>query len=331
MEKCIFSVIMPCYNSAAYVDTAIESIITQTYPHWELVIVNDGSKDNTLDIINGYAATDNRIKVVSKENGGYATAVNHGLDHITGDYFLFLGSDDRLGLDLFEKLYEQIELQNEYPDMVAFRTRKVVNGVIGELDHYTNFNKVSFHHCSFKEFVEKDIVNSSIFSNRDTSRCYKRELLGETRYFGKSGMDSDGIFSMLLCHKAHTFLNVPVDGYFWTLRSDSVSAKPSLAKQLDRISNWHAFYDILERDYKEEITPTEKEYLSIWSHHVVELSSNRKTASEFRKLIKAESKRIQSLAKSINGRTSKSIGITAKAPVLFSLACTAYRKIKSGT
>ncbi len=328
MRKCVFSVIMPCYNSEAYVSNAIESIVNQTYPEWELVAVNDGSTDNTLNILNQYAEKDERIKVFSKENGGYATAVNFGLDRISGDYFLFLGSDDRLGTDLFEKLFEQIEKLSKFPDMIAFRTRLVKDGTVGDVEKYTRFDSVKLNECTIKEFIENDPVNSAIFSMRDTSRCYKKELLGEIRYFGKSGMDADGIFSMLICHKANSFLNVPIDGYYWTLRSDSVSASPSLAKQLDRISNWHGFFAIISERYSNEITETEKDYLCSSSHFIVELSLNPKTAKAYRKFIKNEAKFNVETARRFNVKSHRLLPLVAKFPVLCSRIFTLCDSIK---
>ena len=319
MKKCVFSVIMPCYNSEAYVSNAIDSIVNQTYPEWELIVVNDGSTDNTLNILNQYAEKDERIKVFSKENGGYATAVNYGLDRISGDYFLFLGSDDRLKGDLFQKIFEQIDKLNKSPDMIAFRTRLVIDGVIGKIEKYTNFDSIAFNECNIKDFIENDPVNSAIFSIRDTSRFYKRELLGDTRYFGKTGMDADGIFSMLICHKAHSFLNVPVDGYFWTLRSDSVSATSSLKKQIDRINNWHNFFEILSESYGDEITKTEKQYLSTSSSFIVELSLSPKVAVRQRSFIKREAKFNKKIARKFNVNTHRFLTFVSIAPVLFSM------------
>ena len=322
MNRLCFSVIMPCYNSERYVSDSINSVINQTYTNWELILVNDGSTDNTLDLINEYAANDERIKVFSKENGGYATAVNFGLDNISGDYFLFLGSDDRLGEDLFERLFEQIELLEKFPDMIAFRTRYVFNGSVGGLDKYTNFDSVAFNECKIKEFIEKDPVNSDIFSIRDTSRCYKRELLGDTRYFGKTGMDADGIFSMLICHKANSFLNVPVDGYFWTLRSDSVSATPSLKKHLDRIANWHAFFEFIAENYEDEITETEKKYLSGSSSFIVELALLPKLAIKYRKYIKSEAKFSKEMALKFKVKPHRFLAFVSTAPIIFSVIYT---------
>jgi len=329
MKKIRFSIIMPCYNSAEYVEKAIKSVINQTYPYWELVAINDGSKDNTLDILNRYAANDVRIKVFSKENGGYATAVNYGLDKITGDYFLFLGSDDYLDVRLFEKLSDYINEYTFTPDMVAFRTRLVdKNAAVGIIEKYTRFDKPLYSNCSLKEFVENNPTYAAIFSIRDTSRCYKTELLGETRYFGETGIDSDGIFSMLLCHKAKSFLNIPVDGYYWYVRNDSVSSSISLKKHIDRISNWHSFFEIIYDLYEKEITSTEKEYLVFLSHFIVELAMKPKLAIKYRRFIRNEAKFAIKVAEKFDVILLKYIHIVAKCPVVFSLIYSTYSRMR---
>lgn len=328
MEKCVFSVIMPCFNSEEYVSIAIESIITQTYPHWELIIVNDGSTDSTLSIINKYASSEKRIKVFSKANGGYATAINYGLDKISGDYFLFLGSDDYLNSRLFEKLAESFDQYKILPDMCAFRTRIVREGnIVSGLDTYTLFDEPLLSRCSFKDFTEQNPKYSSIFSIRDTSRCYKTTLLNNTRYFGKTGIDADGIFSMLICHKASSFMNIPIDGYYWYIRSGSVSSSVSLEKHLDRISNWHSFFEILSDRYPTEITSTEKQYLLSLSHFIVELSSTPKNAIKYRKRIKEEAAFCICTAGNANAPLLRWINIVSKAPLAFALLFSCRTKL----
>lgn len=255
-----FSVIMPCYNSAAYVREAILSVINQQYSNWELIVVNDGSTDNTLDILYEFAKQDNRIQIHSKENGGYVSAVNFGLTKFTGDYFLFMGSDDSLSIDLF---YDICNNMRDLPDCIAFRTiKKRNNSMIGR-DNFTCFDTVVYEkNISFAEFCEKYPKHSEIFSTRDTSKCFKRKLLGNKHFLGRYGIDADGIFSMMLCQDAHSFLAVPTDGYFWTLRDDSLSSrKSSLLRECDRVENWITFYNFLKDIPINQITRSEKEYL----------------------------------------------------------------------
>lgn len=92
MEK--ISLIIPCYNSEKTVERTINSILTQDYTNLEIICVNDGSKDNTLDILNNLANSDTRVKVINKENGGVSTARNLGLNYATGELIEFMDADD---------------------------------------------------------------------------------------------------------------------------------------------------------------------------------------------------------------------------------------------
>lgn len=258
-QNVTFSVIMPCYNSQNYVRGALQSIVEQTYPHWELIAVNDGSTDDTLSILNDYAAADSRIKVFSKPNGGYISAVNLGLEKITGDYFLLIGSDDTFGKDLFQSLAQV----SGNPAVIAFRSVIVQDGVVQGVERITNFSeRVCEFSTSLAVFSANHPGTSDILFTRDTSKCYKRSLLGDLRYFGRYGYDADGIFSMLLCHNATSFAAIPVDGYYWTLRGDSLSGRKSSYRQdCDRVENWTRFYEILLDLDTAQIATKEKEYL----------------------------------------------------------------------
>jgi glycosyltransferase involved in cell wall biosynthesis len=98
----VVSVVIPSYNHASFIGQAIDSVIAQTYEDWELCVVDDGSKDNSLDIIYGYK--DPRIKVISQENKGAHAAINKGISHSNGEYISILNSDDVYRQDRFEKL-----------------------------------------------------------------------------------------------------------------------------------------------------------------------------------------------------------------------------------
>ena len=92
----IISVIVPVYNVAKFLQYSLESLKNQTYPYWEAILVNDGSTDNSLEILQKYAAEDSRFKVIDKPNGGVASARNTGLNVASGDYIAFLDPDDML-------------------------------------------------------------------------------------------------------------------------------------------------------------------------------------------------------------------------------------------
>lgn len=103
------SIITPCYNAATYIQTTIKSIQQQTLTDWELLIIDDGSTDNSADIVRQAAQTDNRIKLIQKANGGTASARKLGLEHAQGEYIQFLDADDLIDAD---KLLRQTQLMD---------------------------------------------------------------------------------------------------------------------------------------------------------------------------------------------------------------------------
>lgn len=96
MDAPIFSIIVPCYNQGQYLASSIGSVCSQGFESWELIVINDGSSDNTAEIITKFSANDNRIKGINQENKGLSGARNSGLEFANGEYLLFLDSDDWL-------------------------------------------------------------------------------------------------------------------------------------------------------------------------------------------------------------------------------------------
>lgn len=123
MNDILFSIIMPVYNRESCVHLAIESILKQSYDSFELILVDDGSIDNTGVVCRNYSLKDKRIKYYKKENGGVSTARNYGLKHINGDYILFLDSDDSLSFNCLSILKSKICTLETIPQLVVFGTQ----------------------------------------------------------------------------------------------------------------------------------------------------------------------------------------------------------------
>lgn len=102
-NKCI-SIIIPVYNCEKYISRCLRSIINQTYKNLQIIVVNDGSTDNTLNICEDIARNDSRIEIYSKENGGVSSARNLGLKKVKGDYISFVDADDFLEVNMFSKM-----------------------------------------------------------------------------------------------------------------------------------------------------------------------------------------------------------------------------------
>ena len=110
--KIKFSIVVPVYQVEKYVDECIQSVLAQTYSNWELILVDDGTKDRSGEICDCYAAQDGRIHVYHKENGGQLQTRLYGIARATGDYYVFLDSDDTLKYYALQTINENLQKYN---------------------------------------------------------------------------------------------------------------------------------------------------------------------------------------------------------------------------
>jgi len=106
MQSPLLSIVVPFYNAQDFISRCIESVVQQTFTSWELILVNDGSKDNGLEIAESYAKTDARVKVITQENAGPSAARNHGIDLAVGTYITFIDADDYVDKDYLQELVQ---------------------------------------------------------------------------------------------------------------------------------------------------------------------------------------------------------------------------------
>lgn len=128
-----FSIIVPCYNVARYINTCVDSVIKQTYTNWELILVDDESTDDTLGLLRDFSNMDSRIKVVTKSHGGLPQTRNHGMQHMTGNYLMLLDGDDYFALDhlendamLIQKSHCDMLIHNQHTTFSEDNSRKVI-------------------------------------------------------------------------------------------------------------------------------------------------------------------------------------------------------------
>jgi glycosyltransferase involved in cell wall biosynthesis len=159
-----FSIIMPCYNLEQIVARTIENVLKQKYHNFELIIIDDGSTDNTLKIIKGYEKKDNRIKVYSKKNGGVSSARNFGIKKVSGEFIMFLDGDDLIKYDLLQNANGV--LIKTKADMFSFgyiKTNEKVNRVIKRYSSPKCNNKV-FTGMEFQELYFSRKIDQTMCS-----------------------------------------------------------------------------------------------------------------------------------------------------------------------
>ena len=175
-RKALISVIVPVYNVEAFLPRCVDSILAQTYENLEIILVDDGSPDGCGTICDGYAAKDNRVKVIHKENGGLSSARNTGLESAAGEYITFVDSDDWIEPDAYAHL---LEVMDRYQVKLVCGGNFDVDGATG---------KKTLGLCPKKEEVlssEEFVGRMFLWQGFDSSACdkiYHRSLLETFRY-----------------------------------------------------------------------------------------------------------------------------------------------------
>lgn len=139
-ENIKFSVIIPVYNAEKYIEKCIDSVLNQSYQNWELLAIDDGSKDSSYELLTKYANCDKRILVETKNNEGPGLTRNRGIRKSSGDYIVFLDSDDYIESNYFELLYKEIIKTNS--DVLFINAiQEQPNGKILKFEKMSYFKK----------------------------------------------------------------------------------------------------------------------------------------------------------------------------------------------
>lgn len=294
----LITVIMPAFNSASFIRRSLDSLKVSPLAEAEFLIVNDGSTDATPEIVNEYVSADPRFRLQNKSNGGYADAINHGLELCRGKYVLMMGSDDELTQDILPRLSNEISANDS--DVIVFRyifERK------GEMNPDPTSPIRSYVHekTTLLKFEKDHPIESDPLFYRDSGKLYKRSAIGNIRYEGKYGMTSDSLFSIKACLQAKAFTLLPVDGYIIHFHDDSVSSKrPNEAQVLERLNLIIHFFSFLDETVGLEnyrLSEHLCSYINTWSDiiltHACRIPYKQINWAKQRRLLNARSKLLQ--------------------------------------
>lgn len=222
------SIIVPVYQVEKYIRQCIDSILAQTFTDFELILVDDGSKDNSGKICDEYAEKDKRIRVIHKENDGLSDARNKGLDNASGNYFMFVDSDDYIAPNMAECLYKKIS--EAKADIAACNYRYVFED--GKKDFSTE-NKAEVINANEIFYNRKNERNYGFWTIA-CNKLYKREKFKSLRFrFGKYHEDefwANDIYQMDI--KAVT---VSESLYYYRQRGNSIMGNKNIRKCFDII------------------------------------------------------------------------------------------------
>ena len=172
------SVVVPIYNAGKKLEKCIKSILNQTFTNFELILVNDGSTDNSINICKKYELKDNRVIVIDKKNEGSIATRNRGVMEASGDYIMFVDADDYIATTAIEKLY--IDAKDKDLDIIVCNTYKVLGdrAIIKQINnsHYFKNDKI-YEGNDIKDKLAEAYLHGHPFPASIHSKLYKRELL----------------------------------------------------------------------------------------------------------------------------------------------------------
>ena len=238
----LVSVVIPVYNVEKYVEKCLDSVINQTYQNLEIIIVNDGSTDNSLSVCQKKKLSDSRIKLINKENGGLSSARNAGIECAQGEFICFIDSDDWIELDYIEVLLNGME--NTNVDISVIQMIKV-----------KDFNKIAFQSESQtkwdifeRETAMRELFSSNLIGYSANNKLYRISLFKSIRYPEGMLMEDKGTTYRLIDSSTKVAVNGSTK-YHYYLRDNSILRKDFNQKNFDSFIIHEEILNFMDEHY----------------------------------------------------------------------------------
>lgn len=242
--KDLISVIVPIYNVEKYIARCLNSILLQTYTNLQIILINDGSTDKSAEICNEYIKKDSRIEYIYQENAGLACARNKGLEHVRGEYIVFIDSDDYVAYDYVEKLHCWI---TDYrADVAVCDIIRTVNDCMDKHEIKDLIVKKS----DGKNFIRKmydcniDVIEPSC------NKMFKSEIFVKER-FPNGKLFEDFVLMTKILYNANLVVYGNAELYYYFQAPNSITRMRFTEKHLNRITEYEKilcfFRDMDER------------------------------------------------------------------------------------
>lgn len=214
-KKPIVSIIIPAYNIAPYLERCLESVRHQTYKELQIIIIDDGSTDQTGRIADSFAERDKRFHVIHKENSGVSAARKTGLEQADGEYIGFVDGDDYIEPEMYEKL---VGLAVEYDTDIAHCGYQMVFPDRVDLYHGTNQLKVQDTYTGVKDLLEGNLVEPGLWN-----KIYRRKLFNQINYDENIVINEDLLLNYFLFHRSEKAVFIDIPYYHYMVRKNSAS------------------------------------------------------------------------------------------------------------
>jgi len=236
MGSCLISVIVPVYNVKDYLDECVRSLLAQSYRELEIILVDDGSTDGSGEMCDGYAASDSRVKVIHKENGGLSSARNAGIDVATGEYLSFVDSDDFIHPEFIGTLYQTCVANDCKTALCGICSEETADATLPE--------SVPVRVISSRELLDAFYGKHHNTITVAWNKLYHRSVLGEVRY-PDGFVYEDEATTYAYLYQAGRIAWVELPLYHYRNRTGSITKRAFSLKRLDVLEAYRrrrAFY-----------------------------------------------------------------------------------------
>lgn len=232
-----FSIIIPVYNVEEYLHDCLNSILKQSFKDYEIICINDGSTDKSLEILNEYQKVIPGFIIINQENQGPSSARNKGILEAKGKYILFVDSDDWIADNSLHVIYNAVGDD----DMVCFAGIKFVNETSKEIAFSTYVEETLPGWVYYNKYA---LERNNIHFDCAVSRIYRREfILKHDLFFREGFLHEDSLFTPIACYYANEIKIIPNFLYFYRNREGSITRSRNKNRMLDRIRVANALAD----------------------------------------------------------------------------------------
>ncbi len=240
MNECKLSIIVPVYGVEKYIDKCLNSLVKQSLKEIEIIVVNDGTKDNSQKIIDKYVKKyPDKIKSYIKENGGQGSARNYGLKKATGEYIGYVDSDDFVEKDMYKKLYNKAK-ENNYDIVVC--------GNYNVSEDYQNKNIDAFINN-----YNTDLENIFFGKMAVWNKIYKRDILIKNKLeFKEKVWYEDLAFTLKAIMNSNTFAFIDEPLYDYLIREGSTMNNSNVQRNLEILDAFNDILSYIQHNKKEE-------------------------------------------------------------------------------
>ena len=247
-----FSVIVPLYNCEKYISECVDSILKQDYPHFEIVVVNDGSTDNSRNIVDSYS--DDRIRIIDKENGGLLHARLTGIKEAANEHIVFVDADDRIRSTLLSDLSKQFENGADVVvyKLIPFSEKGYSSEPAGIYSHNAEFSA-----DDRKTLLKKLLTTGEI--NSIVCKAFKKKLLSidEMEAYPRIAIGEDALFTLQLFTKYQKLVYLNRVYYDYRQFGESMTHKLKNSNYTDNLFRFDLYYEVAKEyfDNDEDVVP----------------------------------------------------------------------------